>query len=99
MFCGLYGTAIGDLSGAVIFIIFFVSLFFCGGIIPYSNLTGIALKIGSFTPLGVIYGLLSPAFGGSFEISSVIAAVCYIVPGILFLRSEMERTLIGRANL
>ena len=99
LFCGLYGTAIGDLSGAVIFIIFFVSLFFCGGIIPYSNLTGIALKIGSFTPLGVIYGLLSPSFGGSFELSSVIAAVCYIVPGILFLRSEMERTLIGRANL
>ena len=98
-FCGLFGTAIGDLSGAVIFIIFFVSLFFCGGIIPYSNLTALTLKAGSFTPLGVIYGILSPAFGGRFELSALIAGAAYIVLGVWMFKNALDRTLAGRGNI
>ena len=99
VFCALFGTALGDSSGAVVFIIFFVSMFFTGGIIPYVNLTQTALTIGSFTPLGVVYSLFSPLFGGRFTFLSLVPLAVYLILGVFAVKGELDRTVLGKETV
>lgn len=98
-FCACIGIAFGNSSAAVLFVIFFVSLFFCGGIIPYSGLSQTALAIGNATPIGVIYALLSPLFGGSISISVILPAMIYLAVGTLFYSVCIDRTVLGRETV
>lgn len=98
-FCGLFGVALGNLSGPVLFAVFFVSMFFCGGIIPYSNLSETALFIGKLTPLGVIYQLLSPVLGGTAEPWTAAVGAVYIALGILAVNRSLNRVMLGKETL
>ncbi len=91
--CGIW---FGDASGAVLFAVWFVSLFFCGGILPYSSLSPAVLRIGEFTPLGVIYAALSPLFGGRADPRVLIAAAVYVTLCVLAVRISLKRLLIGK---
>lgn len=97
-FCAFLGAVLGKSSAAATFLIFFVSLFFIGGIIPYSALPNEVLSVGQLTPLGVLYSLLSPLFGGALNIWTLPFAALYLLAGCIASHSALKKCVIGRGT-
>lgn len=102
-FCALFGGlltfGLGSFGGIAQFLITILGLFLCGGIIPYSRMNPIAAVLGSCTPLGVVYGLLSPLLGGKLSWWLIPTALVYQALAALPAHSHFARTLRGREEL
>ena len=96
IFGALCSTSFGSASGAVLFAIHVVGLFFCGGVIPYSRLKPIALMIGEFTPLGTAYKLVSPLLGGTFTPAAPIMACVYTALFYALFHARFRQLLSGK---
>ncbi len=82
LFTALFGTflsiGLGRISGAVLFTIHIVGLFFCGGIIPYARLSPFVLSIGDVTPLGAVYHALAPLAGERLTVWPFVLSLIYL---------------------
>ena len=82
LFTALFGTflsiGLGPISGAVLFTIHIVGLFFCGGIIPYARLSPFVLSIGDVTPLGAVYHALAPLAGERLTVWPFVLSLIYL---------------------
>ena len=82
LFTALFGTflsiGLGRISGAVLFTIHIVGLFFCGGIIPYARLSPFVLSIGDVTPLGAVYHALAPLAGERLTVWPFLLSLIYL---------------------
>ena len=82
LFTALFGTflsiGLGRISGAVLFTIHIVGLFFCGGIIPYARLSPFVLSIGDVTPLGAVYHALAPLAGERLTFWPFVLSLIYL---------------------
>lgn len=70
-------------------------LLLCGGIIPRQLLPNAVLTVGSITPYGAVLGLLSPVFGGRYEILPLLAALLYMVILPVAVRCRLMQIRIG----
>ena len=98
-FGGLLAFGLGSFGGSAQFLVTALGLFLCGGIIPYSRMNPMAASIGSYTPLGVIYGLLSPLLGGRLSWQLIPTAGVYLALAALLVRRHFARMLKGRDGL
>ena len=82
LFTALFGTflsiGLGRISGAVLFTIHIIGLFFCGGIIPYARLSPFVLSIGDVTPLGAVYHALAPLAGERLTFWPFVLSLIYL---------------------
>ena len=96
VFGTLFSIAFSGISGAVLFSIHIVGLFFCGGIIPYSRLEPFLLAIGDFTPIGVAYRSIGTLFGGAFSVKTVLVAVAYVAAAYYACHHRILGVITGK---
>lgn len=96
---GLLSLGLGTLGGCVQFLCTIAGLFLLGGIIPYSRMNPIATMLGAYTPLGVVYGLFSPLFGGSLSWSLFPAGAVELAAAFLLAHHRMVHIMEGRNRL
>lgn len=77
-------------SAAVIGICSAAGLFLNGGLLPREQLPLMLLRIGSLTPTGTLFGLLSPLFGGRLSAVVIVSAVLYGVAALLLCRHALR---------
>lgn len=103
VFCALFGGllsfGLGSFGGCTQFLVTVLGLFLCGGIIPYSRMSLIAARLGCYTPLGVVYGLLSPLLGGTLTWQLFTTAAFYLALAALLAHAHFSRLLRGRDGL
>ncbi len=98
-FGGLLSLGLGTLGGCAQFLCTIAGLFLLGGIIPYSRMNPIAITMGAYTPLGVVYGLFSPLFGGTLSWSLFPTGAVYLAAAFLLAHFRIARIIEGRNPL
>lgn len=96
VFGSLLSIAFSGVSGAILFTVHIIGLFFCGGIIPYSRLEPFILTLGDLTPLGVIYRAFGPLFGGSFSIRALLTGIVYCALAFALAHRHMISVTTGK---
>lgn len=94
IFSGCVILITGKASAITLYVLSGIGLFLCGGIIPYSLLHKSILMIGTYSPLGVVIGFLSPLFGANISWTSVFFGGLYLILA-LFLCSIRMKHLVG----
>ena len=100
LFTALFGSflsiGLGRVSGAILFTIHIVGLFFCGGIIPYARLSPFILTIGDVTPLGAVYHSMAPIAGENLTVWPFILGLVYLPAAWYLCYRRMNNIRTGK---
>ncbi len=103
LFTAIFGSflsiGLGRVSGAVLFTIHIVGLFFCGGIIPYSRLSPFVLTIGDLTPLGAVYHATAPLAGERLTVWPFVLSLVYLPIALYLCVRRLNSIRTGKGSL
>ena len=98
LLASLVGTAItlGVESGAAANACLAIAgLFLCGGILPRQILPDWLVRIGDFSPFGVVRALLSLLFGGRISSVTAVLTLVYALAAVIWCLRSLEKKRIG----